>query len=319
MGEFLRQFSSSLPDPNQSADSNAGDPNQSGDPNAGQPNQSADPNAGGTVTIPEVTVVGDPNAGQPDQPADPAAGVAAPAPAQAVADTASGAVPAVSDVPASAVQAAAPAPDPGIVEEAEEAAVSGVRTIVRVAPEVAEGVAIAAVAPIAVGVAVGAAILLWSSDAGAAWDGQTNPETGKPYTSQEEYDRVQASLRDKRKNAQPLPPPVPGKDYDPDSQRQPQTPTCDSMFPGVPKCGGGGGFDNLADAENNEPDIGKYRDGGRVNVTDMSEYAQFPDGKNSHRTYYDKDGNKLFSLVKTPCCTDSAAGPVLTWRWSSAN
>jgi hypothetical protein len=322
MGEFLRQFSSSLPDPNQSVD-----------PNAGEPNQSVDPNAGGTVTtIPEVTVEGDPNAGQPNQPADPAAGVAASGSVQAAADTASAAVPAVSDTPPSAEQAAAPLPDPGILEEVEEAVVSGVRTIASAAPEVAEAaettakvVAVATVAPfalgaIAVGAAVGAAVLLWSSDAGAAWDGQINPETGKPYTSQEEYDRVQASLRDKRKNAQPLPPPKPGEDYDPDSQRKPQTPTCDSMFPGVPKCGArGGGFDNLADAENNEPDIGKYRDGGRVNVTDMSDYAQFPDGKNSHRTYYDKNGAKLFSLVKTPCCTDTPAGPVLTWRWSSAN
>jgi hypothetical protein len=76
MGQYLRQFASSLQDPNQSTadsdavqadqtDLNANQPDQSVDPSAG-PNQSIDPNAGPNQSI-------DPNAG-PNQSFDPNAG-----------------------------------------------------------------------------------------------------------------------------------------------------------------------------------------------------------------------------------------------------
>jgi hypothetical protein len=90
-----------------------------------------------------------------------------------------------------AVGGAAPAPSsPGIDEGAEELAQSGFRKVVKAAPEVLEAAAPLLLGPLGVGLAVGAAVLLWSSDAGAAWDGQTNPETGKPYTSEEEWKAV---------------------------------------------------------------------------------------------------------------------------------
>jgi hypothetical protein len=385
MGEFLRQFSSSLADPNQSADPNTGDPNQSADPNAGQPNQSGDPNAGGTVTIPEVTVEGDPNAGQSNQSADTAAAVAAPAAAPAVADTASAAVPAVSDVPASAVQAALPAPDPGIAEEIEEGVVSGVRVIARTAPEVAAaagevtllGAATAAFIPVAAAAAVVGIpkIVKWlaepsdptpveedpgdpdnpkyghgvggapeqtpsnpyakpeggGGDAGTddpqpappagtpPWVGATNPETGKPYTSQEEYDRVQAGIREHRKKAEQNRQPVVDEDPDPDSQRSPrQANTCASL--GIALCSEQPpyGFETVDEALRNEPERGKVVGG--PSVTTMGDYKDFPEGQNNHYTYHDQNGDKLFTLIKKPvCCTDTPAGPVLTWRWVSAN
>jgi hypothetical protein len=68
MATFFRDFISSLQEPNQCVDPDAGQPNQSVDPNAGQPNQSVDPNA----RQPNPPV--DPNAGQPNQSVDPNAG-----------------------------------------------------------------------------------------------------------------------------------------------------------------------------------------------------------------------------------------------------
>jgi hypothetical protein len=65
MGDFLRQFASSLQDPNQCVDPDADQPNQSVDPHAGQPDQSVDPNA----DQPNQTV--DPSAAQPNQSVDP--------------------------------------------------------------------------------------------------------------------------------------------------------------------------------------------------------------------------------------------------------
>lgn len=275
----------------------------------------------------------------------------------AVEDTASTVVQAVSDAPPPVMQAApaaaaseaqgagdaeaptlptaaiasmpAPSSAPGLLEEAEEAVVSGVRAVVRAAPEVVEATetavevgVVATVAPglalgaIAVGGAAFAATMLWSNTSIPAWEGKKNPDTGQDFTSQEEYDRYQASLRDKRKNAQPLPPPVPGVDYD-DPDRQPNA-SCDSMFPGIPKCSDcqGSRFENIDDAEANEPTIAKV---GRIVTDTMDAYKNHPDGKNNHRTYYDKDDNKLFSLVKTPCCSENPQGPTLTWYWSSAD
>jgi hypothetical protein len=123
--------------------------------------------------------------------------------AGSVVDAASDALHAGSDALSSAVQAvptgaaadaaAAPAPaptsSPGVLEEIEDAAVSGIRTIAKAAPAVAGGVALG---PLLVAGAVGAAIMTWATDAGAAWDGETNPETGKPFGSQEEWDAYQA-------------------------------------------------------------------------------------------------------------------------------
>src|SRR5437867_12590805 len=54
MSTFLREFTSSLPEPNVCVDPDADQPKQSVDSNAGQP-----PAPEGTITIPEVTVVGD--------------------------------------------------------------------------------------------------------------------------------------------------------------------------------------------------------------------------------------------------------------------
>jgi hypothetical protein len=120
--------------------------------------------------------------------------------ATAATDTASKLAQAASQAPTLPLQAAMPAPtpaEPGLLEEAEEAVVSGVRAVVRAAPEIEEAgeaaVAAAAVPVIAVGVLAGAAVLTWASDAGPVWDGKTNPDTGKQFTSQEEYDRYKAS------------------------------------------------------------------------------------------------------------------------------
>jgi hypothetical protein len=132
-------------------------------------------------------------------------GDAPPAPAQvasaAVADVAQSNITAAPALAAAAPVPASPA-EPGLLEEVEDAAVSTVRVIARAAPEIEEvGVAAAVVAAapaIAVGVLAGAVVLTWASDAGAKWDGATNPETGKPFTSQEEYDRYRASQRDKQ-------------------------------------------------------------------------------------------------------------------------
>jgi hypothetical protein len=68
MATFFRDFISSLQEPNQCVDPDAGQPNQSVDPNAGQPNPPADPNAG------QPNQSADPNAGQPNQSVDPNAG-----------------------------------------------------------------------------------------------------------------------------------------------------------------------------------------------------------------------------------------------------
>jgi hypothetical protein len=88
----------------------------------------------------------------------------------------------------------------------------------------------------------------------------------------------------------------------------------------VPKGNGnwlGNRFENLADAEANEASMSKVS---RVETSTMDEFASLPEGKNNHRTYYDASGSKLFTLVKTPCCSETPAGPTLTWRWwSSAN
>jgi hypothetical protein len=123
-----------------------------------------------------------------------------------IADMARDAVRAGGDALASAVQAAppgaavdaagAPAPAP-VLEAIEDAAVSGIKTIAKAAPVVATGVALG---PFLVAGAVGAAILTWSTDAGAAWDGQTNPETGKPFTSQEEWDAYQAHRKQQQQS-----------------------------------------------------------------------------------------------------------------------
>jgi hypothetical protein len=222
-----------------------------------------------------------------------------------------------------AMGAPSPAPpDPGLLEEVEEAAKSGVRAIGRLGGEAVETAEEAAVAvgegvaagAVAVGAAVGAAILLWSTPTAPPWMDEINPETGKSYASEEEYNRVKASKRDHRHIAQPLPPPVPGVDYD---DAPPQAPTCANQFPGVPRCNPnwlGSRFDTLDQALEAQP---AHRQVAKVNTTTMADYQGHPDGKNNHKTYYNNAGQKLFTLMRTPCCEDTPAGPTLTWRWSS--
>jgi hypothetical protein len=90
---------------------------------------------------------------------------------------------------AAALSALAPAPLPdaegpvsGVFEKAAENAG-------KVIVGAAEGVALGAAA---VGAAVGAAILTWSTSTAPPWMDEINPETGKPYASEDEWKAVKA-------------------------------------------------------------------------------------------------------------------------------
>jgi hypothetical protein len=129
--------------------------------------------------------------------------------------------------PAALASVPAPVSAPGIVGEIEEAAESGVREVVQAAPEIAEGVgegaeiataviAAPALGAVAIGGAALAAVMLWSSDGDAAWDGMTNPDTGKPFTSQQEYDQWKAGSKGKHPQ-NPIVTPVPEQAPDADN------------------------------------------------------------------------------------------------------
>ena len=240
------------------------------------------------------------------------------------------------------VAAAMPAEAP-IVEEIEEGVVSGIRAV---APAVEAGVevgveagAAAGAGEVALGVAATVAIPVAAAAAGVALavgvgylishgeelQNQPDPEEQHPpgglpdgTGTDDNPDGGAPSASDRNKpqrGVKPdLPPPVPGVDYDDDNP--PATPSCQNSFPNVPICNGGGGFNTPEEAVAQEPSADQVA---RYTSDTMSDFANLPDGQNNHRTYYDKSDTKLFSLVKTPCCTDTPAGPVLTWRWHSAN
>jgi len=219
---------------------------------------------------------------------------------------------------------ASPLPSPGIIEGIEEAVESGVRVIAEAAPEiletaetVVEVAAVATVAPaVLVAAGVGAAVFLWSNDAGAVWDGQTNPETGRPFTSQEEWDRYQASKRKRGPANAPAPivepPKDPWEDDDPDSKEpEPAKPkTCDDLRIelGIEPCPG-----NTWESERDFLADARFKDIAK-NIARKSQ-QRGANGLGEHITYYDRGGNELGSLRVIQCChaDPDGAGAVLRY------
>jgi hypothetical protein len=219
-----------------------------------------------------------------------------------------------------------PAPDPSLWEALEEGVESGVRTIGKVAETAVETVEEAApaveavgeavaLASVAVAVGVGAAILTWSSSTAPPWMDEMNPETGKPYASAEEYEAVKKRRRERQ--AHPDQPPFAVPEAPPDDpDYKPPSPTCQNTFPGISICGfPPRGYESMDEAARAQPEFGRST---RSNVSTMDEYGSLPGGDKSHATYYDGSGTKLFTIIKTPCCQDTDAGPVLNWRWVPA-
>ncbi len=109
---------------------------------------------------------------------------------------------------------------------------------------------------------------------------------------------------------QPQPGPLVAPD---DPGADPEPLTCATQFPEIDICSSAkGGYGSMNDAAKAQPEYGRVA---RNNVTTMDAYKGLPGGEKGHATYYDSQGNKLFTLINRPCCMDTDAGPILQWRW----
>jgi hypothetical protein len=201
---------------------------------------------------------------------------------------------------------------PASMHVGPEGPISGVRLIEKGAKAVAVATLAVGAAPLVVAAAVGVAILTVSSKLAPPWMSELNPETGQPYKDEDEWNAVRKRRAQQQRGGGRQPQPGPNVAPD-DPDAEPQAPTCSTQFPGIDICSSGmGGYGSMDEAAKAQPEHGRAV---RKNVTTMDAFKGIPGGENGHATYYDSAGNKLFTLINRPCCTDTAAGPVLTWRW----
>jgi len=113
---------------------------------------------------------------------------------------------------------------------------------------------------------------------------------------------------------------VPGVDYD-DDKEEPND--CAHKCQGMPMCKSvgetryGSEKEALDAATTQHPDL--KRPAYDINYDAVEEFKTYPEAQSGHATYNDKStGKKLFSLMRVPCCTDTPAGPQLTWQWKIA-